>query len=172
MVVDTDGEQKAAEPADEEFDPSVIPKRRWQAYEDEIFDDKKANDNPVNQFPDLRPPTPIVSPKWLSPYTSPDTDIGTFTGVRELYDSKESMSWETMQDTFPSDEAIVSALYNLLETADLKIVTKKQGRNKIDGGDLPAATCFLSFKLKFPFSNMKMTSTSRAFQRVWNRHGS
>jgi chitin synthase len=163
MVLEIDGERKAVEVEDGEFDPSAIQKRRWQAYEDEICDQgstkviEKNNDPTVGMFHHL--PTSFVPTNFNEvsnqksssiPSIQQDDSLGVTSHTRDAKDL-----------VFPSDEAIVSALYPILETADLMKVTKKQGK-KTDSFALPHYFVSLGAKI------LKMiSSTSRAFKHVW-----
>lgn len=119
MVLDTDGDRNENQAEDVEFDPSAIPKRRWQEYEDTKWENPnqaQMDDKTVALYTSRSTEEPIsyLSP---SPPHSQHVDVSD-TLVHEEYKSIEG---------FPSDQEITLALYNILETADLMKVTRHQG---------------------------------------------
>jgi hypothetical protein len=124
MALDIDGDRKVEQVEDDvEFDPSVIPKRRWQwqEYEDKMEDQKNEKsevqtDDKLTAIHSLRPTEDRVS----TSKSLPDQLV-------DVWDTRHTEQYRSVE-SFPSDEDIRAALCDILESSDLMIVTRHQGK--------------------------------------------
>jgi hypothetical protein len=119
MVLDTDGDRNENQVEDFEFDPKAIPKRRWQEYEDSNWEkpsQAQMDDKTVTLYTPGSTEEPITYLRPSPPHSQHVDVSGTL--------GNEEYKWI---ESFPSDQEITLALYNILKTADLMKVTRHQG---------------------------------------------
>ncbi|KAK9446995.1 chitin synthase-domain-containing protein [Limtongia smithiae] len=148
------------------FDPASIPKKRWEDFQAELWDqyghqrgsvaydtksDIASTIRPVSHYTDSPPteyrgsitqPSAYTNAGYSSRATSPapqshrasvyapSTAAIAYTIARAP--GMEDIELDTLQHSMPSDEVLLDAIREILETADLMVVTKKSVREALE----------------------------------------
>lgn len=124
------------------FDPNSIPKRKWEDYQAEVWENHLQQDdqseisgfsygtksyNPAHSdygYPYSRPASQLDLPRYTSRASlSPS----------EMVSSGNNMDMEMMDfSNLPSDDAILAEIRDVLKTADLMTVTKKSVKQELE----------------------------------------
>ncbi|KAF3908262.1 Myosin-X [Arthrobotrys entomopaga] len=121
------------------FDPSMIPRKRWEEYQAELWESHTSQQDTRSEYSGISYGTKPAGSEYggfapshyevpLPRYTNngsrfslaPSELLGTQSGVRETKEGVELISME-----LPSDDALLYEIRDILKTADLMTVTKK-----------------------------------------------
>ncbi|RDW90316.1 chitin synthase class Va [Aspergillus mulundensis] len=121
------------------FDPASIPKKRWEEYQAELWEAQTSRDDrseisgisygtkyhPAAQseygFPGARPMSQLDLPRYTSRMSLAPSEM-----------MSRHMDMEMEDVNLPSDDAVLSEIRDILRTADLMTVTKKNIKQELE----------------------------------------
>lgn len=153
------------------FDPSSIPKKKWEEYQAELWEAQTSRDDrsevsgisygtksyavPQSEygFPNSRPMSHLELPRFSSRMS---------VAPSEAISRHMDMELEDLSN-LPTDDAILAEIREILRTADLMTVTKKSIKLELErrfGVSLEAKRPYInSGRLSFPLSNFSLLLT-------------
>lgn len=142
------------------FDPSTIPRKKWEDYQAELWDAQTQHDD-RSEVSGYSYGTKSFHPA-ASEYAMPQSRPMSLMGGQPPYGSRMSLAPSEMLEMadlsgMPSDDAILAEIREILTTADLMTVTKKGIKQELErrfGMNLEARKAYISSgKCKPNFNN-------------------
>lgn len=132
------------------FDPSTIPRKKWEDYQAELWDAQTQHDD-RSEVSGYSYGTKSFHPA-ASEYAMPQSRPMSLMGGQQPYGSRMSLAPSEMLEMadlsgMPSDDAILAEIREILTTADLMTVTKKGIKQELErrfGMNLEARKAYIS----------------------------